>query len=49
MEIKTKKIKREESPTRNQKMRYFKIPLCRVFSLKSQRLIRVERSMNVGP
>jgi len=38
MEIKYKikkiKIKREEGPTRN--MRYFKIPLCRIFHWKSE-------------
>jgi len=27
---------REEGPTRNQKMRYFKIPLCRNFVWKAR-------------
>jgi len=34
IKIKNKKIKREEGPTRNQKMRYFKISFCRNFHWK---------------
>jgi len=47
MEIKIEEIKREEGPTWNQQMRYFKIPLCRIFSLKRHRLIRVKRRVSV--